>query len=256
MNTYVSGLLWVIAAAVSAGLIGYAVRRFGLDEGRPGNNDAAGQVFVIVSGMHAVVLAFVMVTLFDAVGVAREGAYREAQSLVAVAWAAEALPGETAERVRTLSRSYAHTVVEQEWPGMRGDNRVSGNGWNQLDRIRETVLDAPASGDWQEGRKAAAMERLRTVYQQRQDRLNMAFNRDVSPVVWFVLILGSVLVVLLPNLFGGTRLLPHVMIVSTLAGTLALLVFAVYHLQNPFAGDSRIDPTAFRWALERLGSDR
>ncbi|SDJ97048.1 Protein of unknown function [Actinopolyspora mzabensis] len=256
MNTYFSGLLWVIAAAVSAGLIGYAVRRFGLDEGRPGNNDAAGQVFVIVSGMHAVVLAFVMVTLFDAVGVAREGAYREAQSLVAVSWAAEALSDETAQRVRTLSRAYAHTVIAQEWPGMRRDRGLSGNGWSQLDRIREAVLVAPASGEWQEGRKAAAMDRLRSVYQQRQDRLNMAFHRDVSTVVWFVLILGSVLVVLLPNLFGGTRLMPHVMIVSTLAGTLALLVFAVYHLQNPFAGDSRIDPAAFRWALERLGSDR
>lgn len=246
----------MLAAAVLAGLVGYLVRRFGLDEGRPGNNDAAGQVFVIVSGMHAVVLAFVMVTLFDAVGVAREGAYREARSLVTVSWAVEALSEDDAERVRTLSASYARTVIEQEWPSMRRDENTSGNGWKQLERIREVILRTPASGEWQEGRKAEAMDRLRTVHQQRQERLTLAFNRDVSAVVWFVLVLGSVLVVLLPNLFGGTRLIPHVVIVSTLAGTLALLVFAIYHLQNPFAGDSRIDPTAFRWALERLGAGR
>ncbi|NYH80619.1 hypothetical protein FHR84_003985 [Actinopolyspora biskrensis] len=252
MNLYVSGSLWVCAAAVTAGLVGYLVRKFGLDEGRPGNNDAAGQVFVIVSGMHAVVLGFVMVTLFDSVGTAREGAYQEARNLVAVSWAADALPEPTGQRVHELTASYARTVIEREWPNMRADTTVSDDGWRELGRIKQVVLDAQASGDWEEGRKAEAMDRLQDVYRQRQDRLTTAFHRDVTTVVWFVLVLGSVLVVLLPNLFGGTRLIPHVVIVATLAATLALLVFAIYHLQNPFAGESRIEPTAFRWALDRL----
>src|SRR5437868_906958 len=141
MNIFVAGGLWVAGAALAAGGIAYLVRRFGWDEGRADNNDAAGQVFTIVGGLHAVLVAFVLIPLFDSVGA----------------------------------------------------------------------------------------------------------------VVWFALILGSLITaVLLPNLFGGTRLAAHIIIVSTLAGTITLLLFAIYQLQNPFSGGAKVPPGAFTGALDRL----
>ncbi|CAM03245.1 uncharacterized protein DUF4239 [Saccharopolyspora erythraea NRRL 2338] len=253
MSVYVSGSLWVAGAVLVAAAVAYMVRRFGQDEGRPGNNDAAGQVFTIVSGLHAVVVAFVLITLFDTVGSARDGAYEEAESLVAVSWAADSLPGPAGAEVRALGKQYADTVVRQEWPQMRAGADVTGPGWTQLDLLRDAVLRAEADGDWQEGRKSEATTRLEQVYEQRQERLNTAFDSGVVAVVWFVLIAGSVICVLLPNLFGGTRMFTHIIVVSTLAGVLTLLLFAIYQLQNPFGGGSWIEPDAFRWALARLG---
>ncbi|MER7081148.1 Protein of unknown function [Saccharopolyspora kobensis] len=253
MNIYLQGTVWVLSASVVAALVGYLVRRIGQDEGRPSNNDAAGQVFTIVSGLQAVVLAFVLVTLFDTVTDAREGAYREAQSLVSVAWAVDSLPEPAGDEVRELGAGYLRTVVDQEWPVMQRGGEVAGRGWAQLDRIREVVLNAPAEGEFEEGRKTEASAQLGKVYEERHERLTRAFDRGVVAVVWFVLILGSVVCVLLPNLFGGTRLFPHIVLVSTLAGALALLLFAIFQLQNPFSGGSRIGPEAFTWALERLG---
>ncbi|GAA2775492.1 hypothetical protein [Saccharopolyspora taberi] len=253
MNTYLAGSLWVLSSVLAAALVAYLVRRIGQDEGRPGNNDAAGQVFTIVSGLHAVVVAFVLITLFDTVSSARAGTYDEAESLVAVAWAVDALPGEAGSEVRGLGRDYAGTVVDAEWPQMRGGQDVTGPGWEQLDRLRAAVLAAEADGEWQEERKSEAAARLDEVYEKRQERLNTAFDRSVVAVVWFVLIAGSVICVLLPNLFGGTRMATHIIVVSTLAGALSLLLFAIYQLQNPFGGGSWIEPDAFRWALARLG---
>ncbi|MDA3648414.1 DUF4239 domain-containing protein [Saccharopolyspora indica] len=253
MNIYLQGTIWVLSASVAAALVGYLVRRIGQDEGRPSNNDAAGQVFTIVSGLQAVVLAFVLVTLFDTVTDAREGAYREAQGLLSVAWAVDSLPAPAADEVRELGAGYLRTVVDQEWPVMQRGGEVAGPGWAQLDQIREVVLRAPADGEFEEGRKTEATTQLGQVYEERHERLTRAFDRGVVAVVWFVLILGSVVCVLLPNLFGGTRLFPHIVLVSTLAGALALLLFAIFQLQNPFSGGSRIGPEAFTWALERLG---
>ncbi|MDA3628876.1 DUF4239 domain-containing protein [Saccharopolyspora sp. WRP15-2] len=253
MSIYLQGLVWVLGASVAAALVGYLVRRLGQDEGRPSNNDAAGQVFTIVSGLQAVVLAFVLVTLFDAVTDARDGSYREAQGLAAVAWAVDSLPEPAGDQVRELGAAYLHTVIDQEWPVMQGGGEVTGPGWAQLDRIREVVLNAGADGEFEEDRKTEASTQLGQVYEERHERLTRAFDRGVVAVVWFVLIAGSVVCVLLPNLFGGTRLFPHIVLVSTLAGALALLLFAIFQLQNPFSGGSRIGPEAFRWALERLG---
>ncbi|MEV0698331.1 hypothetical protein AB0I53_10465 [Saccharopolyspora sp. NPDC050389] len=253
MSIYLNGLIWVLSASVAAAVIGYLVRRLGQDEGRPSNNDAAGQVFTIVSGLQAVVLAFVLVTLFDTVTDAREGVYREAQALVSVSWAVDSLPAPAGDEARELSVQYLQTVVGEEWPVMQQGTQVAGQGWAQLDQLRAAVLQAPADGEFEEDRKTEAITQLGQVYEERHERLTRAFDRGVVAVVWLVLILGSVVCVLLPNLFGGTRLFPHIVLVSTLAGALALLLFAIFQLQNPFSGGSRIGPDAFMWALDRLG---
>src|SRR5258708_6366391 len=99
MNIYLTGILWVGGAALAGAVIGYLVRRFGWDEGRADNNDAAGQVFTIVGGLHAVLLAFVLISLFDSVATAGGSAQTEADSLVAASWAADSLPADTKDKV-------------------------------------------------------------------------------------------------------------------------------------------------------------
>jgi len=252
MNIFVAGSLWVAGAALVGGLIAYLVRRFGWDEGRPDNNDAAGQVFTIVGGLHAVLVAFVLISLFDSVGAASQDAQTEADSLVAATWAADALPGDTKDRVHQLAVAYARTVAEQEWPRLADGGAVPATGWTQLDQLRQAVAAAQTDGDWQIDRKTEASNQLWSVYQARQQRLANS-GGGIGAVVWFALILGSLITaILLPNLFGGTRLAAHVIIVSTLAGTITLLLFAIHQLQNPFSGGAKVPPEAFTSALERL----
>ncbi|MFI6027401.1 bestrophin-like domain [Amycolatopsis magusensis] len=253
MNIFLSGVLWVAGAAVVAGVTAYLVRRFGLDEGRPGNNDAAGQVFTIVAGLHVVLVAFVLISLYDAVSEASDKSYEEADGLVAVAWAADSLPEPVAADVRRLAAEYASTVATEEWPKLREGESVPRTAERQLEDLRAAITDAEVpDDDFSVGRKTEAVDKLWEVYQARQARLNGSDSVGVGAVVWFVLIAGSVITVLLPNLFGGTKLLTHVIIVSTLAGTITLLLFAIYQLQNPFGGGARVEPEAFRWAVDRL----
>jgi hypothetical protein len=253
MNIFVAGSLWVAGAALVAGVIAYLVRRFGWDEGRPDNNDAAGQVFTIVGGLHAVLVAFVLISLFDSVNDASQNAQTEADSLVAATWAADALPAETKDRVHQLAAAYARTVEDQEWPRLADGGPVPATGATQLDQMRRAVAEAPADDDWLLDRKTEASNQLWSVYQAREQRLAHSGAGGVGAVVWFALILGSLITaILLPNLFGGTRLAAHIIIVSTLAGTITLLLFAIYQLQNPFSGGAKVAPEAFTSALERL----
>ncbi|UMP01218.1 DUF4239 domain-containing protein [Amycolatopsis sp. EV170708-02-1] len=253
MGIYLTGIAWVVGAAALAGLVGYLVRKFGWDEGRPDNNDAAGQVFTIVGGLHAVLVAFILISLFDSASAAREGSYHEADSLVAAVWAADSLGTEVKDEVRKLSAEYITTVERKEWPLMAGGQTTLPDlGWTQLDRLRKAVDKAPSDDDWLRERKTEANTQLWQVYEARQDRLNAVVGGRVGGVVWFALILGSLVSALLPNLFGGTRLAAHLVIVSTLAGTVTLLLFAIYQLQNPFGGGVRIPPDAFTAALARI----
>ncbi|MEV0676178.1 hypothetical protein AB0I60_06595 [Actinosynnema sp. NPDC050436] len=252
MNVYATGLLWVGGAAVVAALLAYVIRKYGLEEGRAANNEAAGQVFTIVGGLHAVLVAFVLIALFDAVGEAGDAAYKEADGLVAATWAADALSRATGDEVRGLSRAYATTVIDEEWPNLVEGREFESEGWNQLDRIRQVVAAAPADDEWQIDRKKEAASQLWQVYQARQSRLDAA-GGGVDSVVWFVLVLGSVLSIGLPLLFGGPLMRTHVVIVATLAATITMLLYATYQLQNPYGGGAELSPDAFRLALERFG---
>jgi uncharacterized membrane-anchored protein len=252
MNVYLSGLLWVVGAGFVGGAVAYLARRFGRKDGEPGDNDAAGNVFTIVAGLQAVLVAFVLISLFDAVTTANSEAHQEADGLVAASWAANALPEPARTQVQELTRAYASTVVREEWPQMQAGQEVTGAGGAQLDQLRAAVADAPADGDWQVDRKEEAANQLQQVDQARQARLAVAGSHGLGAVVWFVLVAGSLMTVLLVNVFGGTRLVTHVIVVTTLAGMITLLLFAIYQLQNPFTGGARVGPDAFRAALERV----
>lgn len=252
MNIYLDGVLWILGAMLAAGLLAYAIRRFGVHEGRLEHNEAVGQVFTIVSGLHAVVLAFVLVTLFDTVGEAKEGAYSEAESVVNAYWAADSLQAPAGDEARRVGADYASTVLNQEWPRMRLGEPVGDQGWRQLERLRGVLQQAGAEGDWQDDRKTEALNQLSQVTHQRQDRLNKTYDHGVVAVLWVVLVLGTMVTVLLPALFGGTRMLAHVLLVSIVAGALVLLLFAIFQLQNPYSGGSGVQPDAFRWASARL----
>jgi hypothetical protein len=249
MSIYVSGLLWVIGAALVAGGLAFLARRVGTLEGEVENNEAAGQVFTLVGGLQAVLLAFVLISLFDSVSDADDGSYKEADSLVAAVWAAKALH---ANDVAPQARAYAREVINEEWPRMREGEDVDDTGWNTLAKLRAQVDAAPATDDWASGQKNDAADQLWQVYQARQERLNAASSDGVNSVVWFALLAGAVLAVALPILFGGPKPATHIFIVGILGATMALLLFATQQLQNPYGGGADVGPAAFQSALDRL----
>jgi hypothetical protein len=252
MEIYLSGLLWVAGAAFAAAATAYVIRRIGATEGTVQNNEAAGQVFTLVGGLQAVLVAFVLISLFDGVTAAEDGSYTEANGLVAVVWAAEALPGDAGADARAAARRYANSVVTEEWPRLRAGEPITDNAAMALDQLRTAVLAAPATDEWTAGRKAEASDQLWQVYQARQDRLAAATTGSVNTVVWFALLAGAVMSIALPLMFGGPRPTAHIIIVSTLAATMALLLFATARLENPYSGGAQVEPTAFQAALDRL----
>jgi hypothetical protein len=255
MNLYVSGVIWVLGVAAAAAVGAILVHRYSSAEGRS-SNDAIGQVFTIVGGLHAVLMAFILISLFDAVSSVRDDTQTEANSLVAVYWAADALPEPARGQIQEQSRAYARTVIDQEWPNLRNGDQVGRTGWDTLDRLRATISGVTISSDWQAARKEEAASQLWNLYQARQARLTAAESAGVSTVVWLALIAGSIMSIGLPYLLDGPKLFTRIIIMSTLAGAIALMLFAIYQLQNPFSGGAQVEPDAFNSALQRITSTR
>ncbi len=134
---------------------------------------------------------------------------------------------------------------------MREGETVASTGAQTLERLKTAIAEAKPDGDWQESRQAEAANQLWQVYQSRQARLEAA-GEGVNSVVWFALIIGGIMSVSFPYLFGGPNLVPHVIIVVALTATITLLLFAISQMENPFSGGAQVNPDAFRAATERL----
>ena len=89
------------------------------------------------------------------------------------------------------------------------------------------------------------------MYQAREQRISASMTR-VNPLIWAALIVGAILSVGLTCLFGGEKLLTHLIIACVLAGTVTVLLFATFQLQDPYGGAAHIGPAAFTSALDQL----
>jgi hypothetical protein len=211
-------------------------------------------VFTIVGGLQAVLLAFVLISLFDNVSTVSTDSYTEANGIVAISWDADSLPAASQNRIHQLCQDYTNTVIDDEWPQLAaGATTVTGPGWQQLQDLHTAITAAAVSNNdnWRLDEKTDATNQLWQVFQARQERLSSA-GGGVSIVVWLALLVGSVLTLALSYLFGGAKLIPHVIMVSVLAATVALLLFAVDQMQDPFAGGAAVGPDAFTSAINRL----
>ncbi|MEV8376200.1 hypothetical protein AB0P21_25895 [Kribbella sp. NPDC056861] len=251
MNLYLSGLFWVVGVMVLTAILAVILRRARQRVGREANNEVAGQVFTVVGGVNVVIAAFVLISLFDQMDTAQETTYEEANSLVAVQWASESLAEPERSKIQQLTQSYATVVSEQEWPDMQAGRPVSAEGWTLLSNLQTAVEGAKTTTERQENSRVDAAAQIWKVYQSRQVRLNSS-GSGVSSVVWFAILVGSVMSVALMFMFGGPGVYSYAIIVSMLSGAIGLLLFAIYQLQNPFSGGASVGPDAFVSALARL----
>jgi hypothetical protein len=251
MSIYLAGLLWMSGAMIAAAGLMIVIRKYVSEAHRHASDDAASRVFTVVAGLEAVLLAFVLISLFDGVSSARSGSYQEADSLVAVYWDANLLPRPASTQIQKLAVSYGQTVLDDEWPAMQDRGTLGDTGKSTLDELHDTIAAFVPTTYPQEDRQTQLTNDLSSVYQARQQRISASTTR-VNPLIWAALIVGAILSVALTCLFGGDKLLVHVLISSALAGTVTVLLFATFQLQDPFSGAAHLTPAAFSAALSQL----
>ncbi|MGH7883711.1 MAG: DUF4239 domain-containing protein, partial [Candidatus Dormibacteraceae bacterium] len=111
-------IVGVVVAASLAGL--FLVRRRVALATLEQHNDVAGFIIAVIGGLYAVLLAFVVISVWDQFEAARADASREAD-LVGLLYAdAIFFPGH-AVSIRTDLRAYAQSVVDDDWKEMSSD---------------------------------------------------------------------------------------------------------------------------------------
>jgi Protein of unknown function (DUF4239) len=218
------------AVAVAAMLV---VRRAAPAGGVLGTMESSDGIFSAAGAALAVLLAFVIFTVFESYANARDAAGTEAVATQQMYATAGFFPDKTTQ-LRGEAVCYGRAVVSDEWPAMAsGHESAVVQGW--VDRLDTTIQQARIVGNGQ----GAALEHWLTLSQERQDarRTRLAESQPFVPAfVWFVLILLTIGVVAFQCLFAdpAARALGQAVAMGSMAATLFAALTLIWILDRPF----------------------
>jgi hypothetical protein len=220
---------------------------------REEHNDVAGFIYAVVGIAYAVLLAFVVIVVWEDYESAKETVESEANELAGVYLLADRFPGSSGERVQELARSYAKTVVEEEWPLME-EGEASERASALLRELGFSVLNVDTGAGAGQVLYDQGLTRMHEVSDAR--RLRLLETREGLPeLLWVVLISGGVVIVTFTYLFGLKNNWAHALMVAALTLVICGILFTIGSFEHPFAGQTKIQPDAFEEVLHTFAQD-
>jgi hypothetical protein len=229
---------------------------------RQRHNDVAGFIYAALGVIYAVLLALVVIAVWEEYEAASETVEQEANALAEIAWLAHRLPEPEGTHIQELARPYAEEVSHKEWPLMeQGEAPLmtqveeTPTGWTLIDDIRASLQEVETRNPADEQLYAEGLDQVQRLADARRMRL-VAAEEGIPAVLWSVLIFGGVAAIGFTYLFGLENTWAHRLMVVTLASVIGLVLFTIGAIEHPFSGGARIGPEAFDLVLERFETSK
>ncbi len=257
-TTVVFGVLVVIGGCLAAVAGLELVQRLVPAEKRQEHNDVAGFLYAVVGVVYAVLLALLVIAVWEQYQKANETVESEANGVAEVAWLAHRLPEPERHVLQEDARSYAQEVVDEEWPlmeqGIEGQ-RGTPEAWNLIDDMRATLQGFEPSTAAEQNLHAEGLDQIDRLGDDRRIRF-VAAEEGIPGVLWAVLVFGAVVAVGFTYLFGLQNSWAHRLMVMSLTAVIALVLFTIGVMEHPFSGGARLEPSAFELILERFETSK
>jgi hypothetical protein len=229
---------------------------------RQRHNDVAGFIYAALGVIYAVLLALVVIAVWEEYQAASETVEQEANATAEIFWLGNRLPEPEGRHLQEFAQSYAEEVVHKEWPLMEQgqaplmtQTRGTPAGWTIIDDIRASIQGFEPRTKGEEQLYAEGLDQVQRLADARRMRL-VAAEEGVPAVLWVVLVFGGIAAVGFTYLFGLESTWAHRLMVVTLAAVIGLVLFTVGALEHPFSGGARIGTGAFELVLERFDTSK
>ena len=247
---WITAVLLTIGAAVySIGLMLVTRTFYGVDR-LSLNNEVAGFKFAVIGVFYAVMLAFIVIAVWEDFRKTEAAVRDEAKAVVDLHRVTFALPVAGGTEIRKHLIAYTNDVRDYEWSTM-AVGEPSDAVAKDLDRLSRAIFDiSPQS--WQElALYQDALRLLAVTTDNRNERLDSS-GGSMPGILWFVLIVGGLITLGYPAFFGSTNLVAQVLMTAALAELVALAMLLGLAFDYPFTGEVHISAYPFDQALRQM----
>ncbi len=207
------------------------------------HNDVAGPIVATIGTILAVMLSFMVVTVWQEFDQAAATVQGEAAALGDLYHLCEALPKSFATPLRSEIVLYVRAVVEREWPAMQH------GGFSRLARNRaHAIMERIAGFHPTDARQAAVLASMLELTNRFVDRRRTRLfdnQESIPPVLWGMMLFIAFVTVAGTYLFRVQSRPAHYVMAMLLAATIVATMVVIAELDLPFRGDVHISPNAF-----------
>ena len=223
-----------------------AVNYYWPAEQRRAHNDLIGWQLSVLGTTYAVIIGFMLYTVWINFGAADLNSDAEANSLVNVYRLSTGLAPEEGAKLRALARAYGDAVVDHEW-GEMGKNIMPQDSREIARQMWATLMASKAASPTEITAEDHTLYELSALAGYRRIRLVEAESR-LPGVLWFVLLSGGVVTIASTCMFGAVNGPLHVIQVSAFTLLISLVLAAIADINRPFQGSVHVSDYAFRRA--------
>ena len=247
MPTSAEDSLVVIAIVVCSLIFMLVMNRLWPAAERSRHNDIIGWQLGILGTTYAVMMGFMLYTVWTNYGAAELNADSEANSLLNVYHLADGLPDPQRTELKTIARSYADTVLQRDWPLMALGKNAPLPSRPLSVRMWRILMSVKGASSVEINAADHALYELSALAEQRQMR-RLQSTSHIPTVLWFVLVVGAIVTIMSSCLFGSGSALLHAAQVFAFSMVVALVLIAIGDIDRPFQGGVHVSNDAFRRA--------
>jgi Protein of unknown function (DUF4239) len=244
MLTLTANIFLLVSMMAASMLFMTALNRLWPREKRQAHNDLIGWQLNIIGTTYAVILGFMLYTVWTDFGAANLNVDLEASALRNVYRLAEGLPEEQRIKLQLQSRSYGVAVITQDWPEMANNHtpeeshEINQAMWKTLMSVK---LATPSE----------IVSELSSLTEHRRTRLLQSSYR-LPTIFWGVLIIGAFLTIASASMFGSGNAILHTIQVFSFTLLITLVLLAIADVNRPFSGWVHVSNYAFVRAQENM----
>jgi hypothetical protein len=219
-------------------------------EKRRNHNDLIGWQLSVLGTTYAVILGFMLYTVWTVFGEADLNVDLEANAVVNIYRLADGLPEPQRTQLQTLARAYAKGAVELDWPQMARAEVPEGS-VTLNEKMWETLMSVKTASPTEITAEDHALLELSSLTEHRRTRLLQSASR-LPLVLWCVLLVGGTLTIVSACMFGSPSSALHGLQVFSFALLISLALVAIADINRPFRGVVHVSNLAFRRAQQNM----
>ena len=240
--------LMVIGGAVAFSILGLLlVRRFISQDKLKTHHDVADPILGALAAIYAVLIAFVVVTVWQGFDKSNANVQQEANYLADVYRDSEAFAPDFHQKVGDLLRDYRQAVIHDEWKTM-AKGEMSPDVEKLMRKLWALYTVYQPKTSTEQSFFDESVRKLNLLRELRRQRI-MDSRTGIEPLLWFVLIAGGLSTIAFTFFFGAENLRAQIAMVVLLALTISLILFTIMSLDFPFTGSISISSDPFKQIL-------
>jgi Protein of unknown function (DUF4239) len=250
MLSFLQDIFILVLTTTGSLLLVAALNRFWPQEKRRVHNNLIGWQLGILGTTYAVILGFMLYTVWTDFGAANLNVDLEANALRNLYRLAEGLPQQQRTQLESQTRNYARAVIERDWPDM-ANGRVPEESHAINQAMWRTLMSVKTASPAEFLAEDHALTELSALTQHRRTRLIQS-RSQLPAIFWCVLVTGAAVTVFSASMFGSENAALHAIQVLSFTLLIMLTLLAIADVNLPFQGWVHINDYAFQRAQQSM----